>query len=82
LKIEPLFEDPQVVACGPHNPWARRRKIKLTELVHEPWIMQAPNVWSYTLLSEAFKARGLAMPRASLVTHSLLLVVHFLTDGP
>src|SRR5262249_35088574 len=40
LKIEPLFEDPLVVACGPQNPWTRRRKIALAELVHEPWIMQ------------------------------------------
>jgi DNA-binding transcriptional LysR family regulator len=82
LKIELLFEDPLVVACGSHNPWARRRKINLAELVHEPWIMQAPNTWNYTQLSDAFKARGLAMPRASLVTHSLLLIVHFLTSGP
>jgi len=82
LKIEPLFEDPLVVACGPHSPWTRRRKINLAELVDEPWIMQARNTWNYMRLSEAFRAHGLAMPRASLVTHSLLLVVHFLANGP
>src|SRR5690348_17178950 len=77
-KVEPLFDDPLVVACGPRSPWARRRKINLAELVHEPWIMQARNTNNYIRLSEAFQASGLTAPRASLITASLPLVVHFL----
>jgi DNA-binding transcriptional LysR family regulator len=69
LTVEPLFDDQLVIAAGGQNKWvARRRKIDLEELVGEPWIIQAPHSWNYRVLSEACRARGLAMPRASLVT--------------
>ncbi len=68
LSIELLFDDPLVVAAGLQSRWARRRKIDLAELLNEPWIMQAPHTWNYQRLAEAFHARGLDMPKASLVT--------------
>ena len=39
---EALFEEPLVVVAGMENPWARRRKIKLAELVNEPWTWPSP----------------------------------------
>jgi len=82
LNIETLFDDQLVIVAGSKNKWAtRRRKIDLAELVNEPWIMQAPHVWNYRVLSEAFRARGLAMPRASLVTLSMSVITHFLAGG-
>ena len=59
LNVESLFDDQLIVAAGSQSRWARRRKIDLTELVNEPWIMQAPNTWSYAHLAKAFQARGL-----------------------
>src|SRR3954469_24174762 len=32
-----LYEEQLVVAAGTENPWARRRKIALMELLNEPW---------------------------------------------
>jgi DNA-binding transcriptional LysR family regulator len=81
LNVEDLFDDPLVVAAGMRSGWARRRKIDLAELANEPWIMQAPHTWNYSRLAEAFQARGLAIPKASLVTHSMPLVVHFVATG-
>jgi len=82
LNIETLFDDQLVIVVGSKNKWAnRRRKIDLAELVNEPWIMQAPHSWNHRVLSEAFRARGLAMPRASLVTLSMSVITHFLTGG-
>jgi DNA-binding transcriptional LysR family regulator len=43
LNVEPLFDDPLVVAAGMHNRLARRRKIDLAELLDEPWILQSPH---------------------------------------
>jgi DNA-binding transcriptional LysR family regulator len=60
---------------------ARRRKIDRAELVDAPWIMQRPQTWNYRNLSEAFHARGLALPRASLVTLSMSVITHFLAGG-
>jgi DNA-binding transcriptional LysR family regulator len=82
LNIEILFDDQLVIAAGAQSKWAApRRKIDLAELVDEPWIMQAPHTWNYRNLAEACHARGLAMPRASLVTLSMSVITHFLADG-
>ena len=81
LNVETLFEDQLVVAAGRHSRWARRRKIDLAELVDEPWILMAPNSWNYAGVAEAFHARGLAMPKISLVTFSVHLRTHLLADG-
>jgi len=82
LMIEPLFDDQLVIAAGAQNKWvARRRRIDLEELVDEPWIMQAPHSWNYRILSEACRVRGIAMPRASLVTLSMSVITHFLDGG-
>jgi DNA-binding transcriptional LysR family regulator len=82
LKVESLLDDRLVIAVSAHNPLARRRKIDLAELVNKPWILQAPETWNHSRLAEAFQARGLAMPKSSLVTLSILLRIHFLTNGP
>lgn len=83
LNIETLFDDRLVIVAGSRSKWAaRRRKIDLAELVGEPWIMQASQTGNFRLLSEAFQARGLAVPRASLVTLSMSVITHFLADGP
>ena len=37
MEAEILFEEPLVVVAGIESPWAQRRKIKLAELVNEPW---------------------------------------------
>ena len=58
LNVEVLFHDQLVVAAGRQNRWARRRKIKLDELVDEPWILTEPDTWNYVRLAEAFAARG------------------------
>jgi DNA-binding transcriptional LysR family regulator len=82
LNIETLFDDQLVIVAGSKNKWAtRRRKIDLAEVVNEPWIMQAPHSWNHSVLSEEFRARGLAMPRASLVTLSMSVITHFLANG-
>jgi DNA-binding transcriptional LysR family regulator len=82
LNFEFLFDDQLVIAASVNSKWAtRRRKIDLAELVNEPWIMQGPHTWNYRNLAEACHARGIAMPRASLVTLSMSVITHFLTDG-
>ncbi len=82
LNIEILFDDQLVIAAGAKSKWAlRRRKIDLAALIEEPWIMQAPHSWNYRNLAEACHARGLTMPRASLVTLSMSVITHFLGDG-
>jgi DNA-binding transcriptional LysR family regulator len=39
IEAERIFDDSVVIAAGANNPWTRRRKIELAELVNEPWLM-------------------------------------------
>jgi DNA-binding transcriptional LysR family regulator len=70
LAFEPLFEDKFVIVAGVQNPWARRRKIELAELVNEPWVLPPPRNIITSQAMECFRARGLDYPRTMVVTES------------
>jgi DNA-binding transcriptional LysR family regulator len=82
LRVESLFRDQWVIVAGSRNRWASRRKIDLTELVDEPWILPVPNSWNYSTLMDAFKARGIKPPRANMVTSASTLRIHLIANGP
>lgn len=82
LNVEILFNDPLVVVAGAKNPLARRRKIDLAELTNEPWILSAPTSRNYLSIAEAFRARGLTMPKINVVTSSPQVRTHLLADEP
>jgi DNA-binding transcriptional LysR family regulator len=85
LDFEPLFNDSFVVASGAQNPWARRRRLDLGELVHESWALPPPGSAIGSVAVEAFRASGLDYPRTPVfiipteVRISLLATGHFLT---
>jgi DNA-binding transcriptional LysR family regulator len=81
VNVELLFDDHSVIVAGLRSPWARRRKIDLAELLPEPWILGPPNTANYAHIAEAFRGRGLAMPKIALETHSVPLRAHFLLTG-
>jgi DNA-binding transcriptional LysR family regulator len=81
LNMEPLFDDPFVVAAGKHTSWARRRKVDLAELANQPWILPPPETWNYAWIAREFRARGLGAPHASIVTINAHLNSHFLKNG-
>jgi hypothetical protein len=70
LKAEILLEDPMVVVAGAQSRWARLRKIELADLMDQKWILYPPNSVPAATVEKAFLARGLALPRASVTTHS------------
>jgi DNA-binding transcriptional LysR family regulator len=82
LHVEILFNDQLVVAAGGQSRWAGRRKIDLSELITEPWILSAPNSWNYIELAEACRARGIDMPKIRLETMSIAVRVGLLATGP
>ena len=81
LNVEILFLDKLVIAAGKHTEWARRRKIALSELVAEPWILSGPHSWPFAELAQAFRACGLDMPKINLVTLSTHLRANLLAVG-
>jgi DNA-binding transcriptional LysR family regulator len=81
FNVETLFDDQMVVATHIRSRWASRRKIKLAELIAEPWFLSPPDTWAYARLAEACQALGLDMPKGSFVTVSVHLRNHMLTGG-
>ena len=81
LKVEILFDDHLVVVAGKHTVWARRRRIDLADLTDQPWLLPPKETWTHGFVAEAFRERKLAMPKVSLMTFSLPLVMHFLARG-
>jgi DNA-binding transcriptional LysR family regulator len=81
LNVEVLFNDRLLVVASSTNRWTRRRSIELAELVNEPWLLAGRESWTYAQLSAAFRARGLEVPKAGLVTQSVSLRVHLLANG-
>jgi len=88
LVVESLFDDDFVVVAAMGNPWTRRRRIDLAELVNEPWTLPPLEATIGTFAIDAFRARGLKPPRTAVITYSmhrrnrLLATGRFLTILP
>ena len=61
--------------------WARRRKIKLDELVNEPWALPPDGSAVGAIILETFRASGLAPPAATVVAESAILRSRLLATG-
>lgn len=81
VDAEVLCEDEYFVVAGVYSRWAHRRKLSLAELLNEPWIFLPPNNVPASFYAEAFRAKGLAMPRESVSTFSLHVRLHLLATG-
>jgi len=81
LDFEFLFDDSFVVAAGAQNPWVRRRKIELADLVNESWVLPPPGSVIASVVIEAFRAKGLDYPRTTVVTESSEVRTSLLATG-
>jgi DNA-binding transcriptional LysR family regulator len=81
MHAEVLYDEQDVVAAGAQNPWVRRRKVALADLMNEAWTLPPPDSLNGELIVEAFRARGLDLPRATLVTASVPVRNALLASG-
>jgi LysR family pca operon transcriptional activator len=81
LEQEALFEEPLVVVASIENRWVRRRKIELAELLNEPWTWPLPGSLIDRMVVEAFRARGLEAPRATVHAESFNMRVKLAATG-
>jgi DNA-binding transcriptional LysR family regulator len=80
LDIEALLDDTLLVIAGEQNTWARRRKVTLSELADERWILP-PAPYVRTLVKDAFKLHGLQAPSERVTAHSIQLRIQLLATG-
>jgi DNA-binding transcriptional LysR family regulator len=81
LIAETLFDEPNVVAAGAESRWAKRRSLKLADLMGEPWVLAQPGSLARSLQDEAFRRSGLEPPSATVLTVSLHLYMRLIETG-
>jgi DNA-binding transcriptional LysR family regulator len=81
MTVETLFDDDIVAVAAAKNPWARRRRIDLAELVGEPWTLPPSNTGIGAFAESAFRARNLVPPQATVVTYSMHMCHQLLATG-
>jgi DNA-binding transcriptional LysR family regulator len=81
MTVENLFDDDIVTVAAEKNPWTRRRRIELADLVNEPWTLPPRNTGIGAFAVDAFRARGLRPPQATVVTYSMHMCHKLLATG-
>jgi DNA-binding transcriptional LysR family regulator len=79
LEATILFQDRLRLVVGAKSRWARRRKVTLADLIDEPWCLASSSVGS--LVADAVRASGLAMPRVAVTTTTAHLLFQLLETG-
>ena len=79
--VEVLYDEPLLVAAGANSRWAHRRRIKLVELMDEPWVLPGPESIIGGLIADLFDASGLAVPQSGVVCGSILMNNALLATG-
>jgi DNA-binding transcriptional LysR family regulator len=81
LAFEPLYDDHYAVLAGTKNPWTRRRRIELAELMNESWALPPPNTVIGSVATAAFRASGLNFPNVTVSTITPELRISLLATG-
>jgi DNA-binding transcriptional LysR family regulator len=81
LNIEILFDDPLLVVAGIDSKWSKRRSIDAAELIDEPWGLPPYDNFVGSLVAEAFRERGLNLPRHTVTSTSIQLLTALLATG-
>jgi DNA-binding transcriptional LysR family regulator len=79
--VQVLLHECGVVVAGLNNPWARRRKIRLAELINERWCLPPRESFPGGWIANAFYASGLEVPRATVTVYSILMQTALLSSG-
>jgi DNA-binding transcriptional LysR family regulator len=79
--VETLFQDRLLVVAGSSHPCASGRKTKLSSLLKERWILLPEGNPLSLLMTRAFGAGGLDVPRAAVSSVSLHMTNHLLATG-
>jgi DNA-binding transcriptional LysR family regulator len=80
LASERLFDEPVSIVVGKENPLARRRKLSVSELLREPWVLPQPGTQVGSLVREIFGAHG-ARPIAPVICSSIEMYWGLLATG-
>jgi DNA-binding transcriptional LysR family regulator len=81
LSAQPLFDESMAVLASKEHPLARRRRLRLAELMGERWTLSPPELPLGQLVARIFTAEGLALPASTVTTVSIHLRLSLLQTG-
>lgn len=81
LHFEILFSDRLTVAAAAKSALARRRNVRLQELMDEPWILAPSDNVVGSFQSQLFARNGVSPPREAVGSFSVLVRNHLMSTG-
>jgi len=81
IETEMLFDEPLFVVAGRRSPWVRKRKVRLSELVAEPWTLPPRDTIIGNFVANLFQSSGLDYPHTAVVCHSIELQSALIASG-
>jgi DNA-binding transcriptional LysR family regulator len=81
FETKKLYDDRLWIVAGLQNPVARRRKIRLADLVNERWCLPPPDHPVGSLVIEAFRRSGLEPPQRSVTVGSAQCTSNLVAKG-
>ena len=81
LALENLFDDSLVAVAGPHSPWHRRQRLKLADIIDEPWILPPYNSVPGPIIADIFRVNHLPPPNPKISTLSHQLTLSLIAGG-
>jgi DNA-binding transcriptional LysR family regulator len=70
LQFEVLYTSSRCVVASTENPWSRRRRVTLADLMNEPWTLPPADSPGGARVANDFRAAGLDFPRATVITYT------------
>ena len=81
LEVQPLFQETLAVLASREHPVARRRRMRLADLLQERWTLSPPGLPLGQLVARAFAADGLSPPAGAVMAVSIYLRLNLLHTG-
>lgn len=81
LSAQPLFDETLAVLASNQHPAARRRRLRLADLIAERWTLSPPDLPLGQMVTRIFAAEGLALPSSTVMTVSIYLRLNLLHTG-
>jgi DNA-binding transcriptional LysR family regulator len=81
LEATTLHNETLLILAGSANPLTRRRKVTLSELVDQLWCGPSFDNFPWSLMADAFRARGFDIPRRVIRTRSIVVRNGLLASG-
>lgn len=81
IAFETLYDNSVAVVAGEHNPWTRRRKVRLEDICDEPWALPPADSDFGAIARRVFATASLPLPRATVFTFAPDVRMSFLSGG-